>query len=319
MVNSLSNKVIVKKADATCSVIAGDSRMELGAFAGQADLIVTSPPYADARRKHYEGVHPDEYVQWFLTFHEPFFNALKPSGSLVLNIKDKVVGGVRHRYVWHTIEALCERGWFAIDDYLWHKTNPMPGYWPTRLRDGWEYCFHLAKSTRPYFNPDGVRKPIGEWVESRLNKLGQNDLSRHNSVNESGFGRDISKWVGKETVLPSNVLSSDAPSEEEFIPSAHVPSNVISRALVGKNKGHPAVFPVDLPLFFIKLLCPENGLVIDPFGGSGTTGIASLSLGRDCVLIDKNSQYCDEAVRRLCEESEGQKEEPGLRQSLHKT
>ncbi|MGH8500698.1 MAG: hypothetical protein ACRERV_18080, partial [Methylococcales bacterium] len=116
------------------------------------------------------------------------------------------------------IEALCERGWFAIDDYIWHKTNPMPGYWPTRLRDGWEYCFHLAKSKRPFFNAEGVSRPIGDWVESRLSKLSENDLSRQNSANESGFGRDISKWVGKESVLPSNV---------------------ISKALVGKNMGHP--------------------------------------------------------------------------------
>jgi len=291
--------------------------MALSTVTEQADLIITSPPYADARRKHYDGVHPDEYVDWFLSFHEPFFNVLKPTGSLVLNIKDKVVDGVRHRYVWHTIEALCSRGWFAIDDYLWHKTNPMPGYWPTRLRDGWEYCFHLAKSKRPYFNPDGVRKPIGEWVESRLNKLGQNDLARHNSVNESGFGRDISKWVGKQTVLPSNVLSSDDPSEEDFIRSEDVPSNVVSRALVGKNKGHPAVFPLDLPLFFIKLLCPENGLVIDPFGGSGTTGIAALAVKRNCVLIDNNPQYCEEAVRRLCDEAEAQNEETILQGNLY--
>ncbi|MGH9853479.1 MAG: DNA-methyltransferase, partial [Blastocatellia bacterium] len=217
----------------------------------------------------------------FLTFHEPFYHALKPNGSLVINIKDKVVDGVRHRFVWRMIEALCEKGWYSIDDYIWHKTNPMPGYWPTRLRDGWEYCFHLAKSKQPLFNTDAVRRPIGDWVESRLRKLGENDLSRHNSVNQSGFGRDISKWVGKQTVLPSNV---------------------ISLALVGKNQGHPAVFPVDLPLFFIKLLCPEGGLVVDPFGGSGTTGLAALSLGRRCVLIDNNPTYCQEALRRLREE-----------------
>jgi len=246
------------------------------------DLIVTSPPYADARRNHYDSIHPDKFEEWFLTFHEPFYNALKPTGSFVLNIKDKVVNGVRHRFVWRTIEALCERGWFAIDDYLWHKTNPMPGFWPTRLRDGWEYCFHLAKSKRPYFNADAVRKPIGDWVESRLVKLGPNDLTRHNSVNASGFGRNISKWIGKHTVSPSNVLSL---------------------ALVGKNMGHPAVFPVDLPLFFIKLLCPPDGLVIDPFSGSGTTGIAALSQGRRCVLIDNNAAYCELALRRLREEA----------------
>lgn len=284
----LSTRVTASSNGVTCAVIHGDSRVELADFSGQVDLIVTSPPYADARKNHYDSIHPDNFADWFLTFHEPFYNALKPDGSLIINIKDKVVEGVRHRYVWHTIEALCERGWFAIDDYLWHKTNPMPGYWPTRLRDGWEYCFHLAKSKRPYFNQDAVRRPIGDWVESRLRNLGKNDLSRHNSENASGFGRDISKWVGKQTVLPSNVLS---------IP------------LVGKNKGHPAVFPVDLPLFFIKLLSPENGLVVDPFAGSGTTGIAALSLGRRCALIDNNFEYCQQAIERLKAEAAAKSDE----------
>jgi len=265
-----------------CKVIHGDSRVELAAFAGQVDLLVTSPPCADARKNHYDSIHADQYAEWFLTFHEAFYQALKPSGSLVINIKDKVVNGVRHRYVWKTIEALSEMGWFAIDDYIWHKTNPMPGYWPTRLRDGWEYCFHLSKSKRPYFNGDAVRQPIGDWVGSRLANLSQNDVSRHNSVNASGFGRNISKWVGKETALPSNVIRAP---------------------LVGKNKGHPAVFPVGLPLFFIKLLCPEDGLVIDPFGGSGTTGIAALSLDRRCVLIDNNAEYCRTAVERIRDEA----------------
>jgi len=263
---------------ATCTVICDDSRDVLKEFIGRVDLIVTSPPYADARHKHYDSIHPDKFVEWFMTFHEPFYNALKPDGSLVINIKDKVVDGVRHRYVWETIQALSERGWFAVEDYLWHKPNPMPGHWPTRLRDGWEYCFHLSKSKRPYFNSDAVRKPIGDWAEGRLAKLGKNDLSRHNSVNQSGFGRDISKWTNKKTVLPSNVLSI---------------------ALVGKNKGHPAVFPVELPSFFIKLLSPVGGLVVDPFGGSGTTGVASLLLGRESILIDNNQKYFDEAVKRL--------------------
>lgn len=276
-----ASKTTIRKAGSAVVIINGDSREVLKGYVNQVELLVTSPPYADARKKHYDSVHPNDFVEWFLSFHESFYNALKPDGSLVINIKDKVVDGVRHRFVWRMIDALCERGWFSIDDYIWHKTNPMPGYWPTRLRDGWEYCFHLSKSKKPFFNADGVRKPIGDWVDSRLRKLGENDLSRHNSVNQSGFGRDISKWVGKQTVLPSNV---------------------ISLALVGKNKGHPAVFPVDLPLFFIKLLCPEDGLVIDPFGGSGSTGLAALSSGRRCVLIDNNPEYCQQAIKRLREE-----------------
>lgn len=285
----------VESPGATCTVVCGDSREELRSYEGQVDLIVTSPPYADARRKHYDSVHPDEFADWFMTFHEPFWNALKPAGSLVINIKDKVVNGVRHRYVWHTIEALAAAGWLCVEDYVWHKTNPMPGYWPTRLRDGWEYCFHLSKSKRPYMNQDAVRRPVGDWVQSRLAKLGENDRSRHNSANASGFGRDISKWVNKQTVLPSNVLSY---------------------ALVGKNKGHPAVFPVDLPLFFIRLLCPEDGLVVDPFGGSGTTGLAALSAGRRSLLIDNNEQYYQAAVERLREEGAARRHELLTEQTL---
>ncbi len=281
---------------ATCTYILDDSRETLKEFSGQVDLIVTSPPYADARHKHYDSIAPDKFSDWFLTFHEPFYSALKPEGSLIINIKDKVVDGVRHRFVWQTIEALSEKGWYSIEDYIWHKTNPMPGRWPNRLSDGWEYCFHLSKSKRPFFNSDNVRRPIGDWAESRLAKLGKNDLSRHNSVNNSGFGRDISKWANKKTVLPSNVLSL---------------------ALVGKNKGHPAVFPVDLPTFFIKLLCPDGGLVVDPFAGSGTTGIAALQLGIKSILIDNNPKYFDEAINRIKREGGNLKyKSPDMLESL---
>lgn len=270
----------------SCTVICGDSREVLNDFKNCANLIVTSPPYADARKRHYDSISPDEFVEWFLTFHDPFYNSLLENGSFVLNIKDKVVNGVRHRFVWDTIQTLSENGWYAVDDYIWHKTNPMPGFWPSRLSDGWEYCFHLAKTRTPFFNRDEVKKPIGEWSKSRLRNLSDVDFTRHNSSNESGFGRDISKWVGKTEVSPSNVI--DLP-------------------LVGKNKNHPAVFPVDLPLFFIKLLCPPGGLVIDPFGGSGTTGIAALMSGRNSVIIDNNPSYCEEAVTRIRREITNEK------------
>ena len=263
-------------------IVYGDSRDVLKSFNTSANLIITSPPYADARKKHYDSISPDKFPEWFLTFHEILWNSLCFDGSLVINIKDKTVDGIRHRYVWRTIDKLIDKGWYCIDDYIWHKPNPMPGYWPTRLRDGWEYCFHLSKIKVPYMDQKAVAVPVGDWVNKRLNKLGSNDLSRHNSVNDSGFGRDISKWVGKEKVTPSNVLT---------IP------------LVGKNKGHPAVFPVELPSFFIKLLSRPDSLIIDPFGGSGSSGIAALQNNRNCLLIDNNIQYCKIAYARIQEEA----------------
>jgi len=87
------------------------------------------------------------------------------------------------------------------------------------------------------------RLPLREENEF-AEKLADRKLVFSISVNRSGFGRDLSRWVGKQTVLPSNAISV---------------------ALVGKNKGHPSVFPVDMPEFFIRLLCPPDGFVADPF------------------------------------------------------
>ncbi|PIU40345.1 MAG: hypothetical protein COT00_02160 [Candidatus Omnitrophica bacterium CG07_land_8_20_14_0_80_50_8] len=78
-----------------------------------------------------------------------------------------------------------------------------------------------------------------------------------------------------------------------------LPSNVLSVPLVGKNFGHPAVYPVGLPSFFIKLLTPNNGVVVDPFGGSGQTAIAALQLGRRSILVDNNKHYCTIAAGRV--------------------
>lgn len=272
-----------KNKDIKSMIICGDSRSVLPPLGQVADLIVTSPPYADARKKHYDGIHPDEFAEWFTSFHNAFYNILKPKGSLIINIKDKIVDGVRHRYVWETIEKLCEMGWYAIDDYIWNKTNPMPGFWPTRLRDGWEYCFHLAKSKRPYMNQGAIKVPLGDWAKTRLANLNGKSLTRHNSENDSGFGRDLTKWVGKKKVLPSNILN---------LP------------VVGKNRGHPAVFPIGLAAFFIKLLCPKNGTVLDPFAGSGQTGIAALQLGQNSILVDNNKHYCETIVERIKKEAE---------------
>jgi DNA modification methylase len=277
-----------------CKIICGDSRKILPTLSEKVQLIVTSPPYADARKSHYDSIHPDKYAAWFMDFHKLLWDILDDEGSFVLNIKDKTVNGIRHRFVWETIRKLEDAGWKSIDDYVWYKTNPMPGYWPNRLRDGWEYCFHLAKTTKPRMYQDNVKVPIGGWTEARLSNLKQKDKVRQNSANKSGFGRDISYWVNKHTVLPSNVVK---------LPEESSQSNVIDLALVGKNFQHPAVFPVGLPAFFIRLFTAEGDLVLDPFSGSGTAGIAAINLHRNSILIDNNEEYCRIAYKRTQEES----------------
>lgn len=260
-------------------IIHGDARKVLRQFSnGEFNLIVTSPPYADARAKHYDSISVNDFPDFILSFHDEWWRVLADDGSLIINIKDKVVNGVRNRYVWKTIMALSDKGWLSIDDYLWLKPNAMPGYWPNRLRDEWEYCFHFTKQKKFKMHQNAVRQPIGNWAEKRLADLNGKSAIRHNSENDSGFGRDLRKWKDKDTVLPGNVIK--------------VP-------LVGKNMGHPAVFPIGLPEFFIKLFTSEGDKVLDPFAGSGTTGIAALDLNRNAVLIDSNEKYIEVMENRL--------------------
>jgi DNA modification methylase len=266
----------------TVFILFGDCRDELKRLTDSVDLIMTSPPYADARAGHYDSVCPDDYPDWFTSFHNAFWHALKPTGNLIINIKGRVVDGVRHRYVWKTIEKLTDLGWYCIDDYIWHKKNSMPGYWPSRLRDSWEYCFHLAKTKKPYMNQKAVSGPAKESTIKRYKQLYPSDLTRNTSTSGSGFGKTHANWFNKTSVLPGNVLWTACESRLRY---------------------HPAVFPIELPQFFIKLFSPENGLVLDPFGGSGTTGIAATNLNRDCILIDNNKNYCQSAYRRLLEET----------------
>lgn len=265
--------------DISIEILNGDSREVLKKYQdGYFNLIVTSPPYADARKKHYDSIAPKKYVDFLLSFHEEFWRVLADDGSFVLNLKDKVVNGARHRFVWHTILALAEKGWHCVDDYIWIKPNAMPGYWRNRFRDEWEYCFHLTKKKKFAMYQDAVRIPIGKWAKTRLVNLNGKSNMRHNSENDSGFGRDLRNWLDKDTVLPGNTIG---------IP------------LVGKNMGHPAVFPVGLPEFFIKVFTKPGDHVLDPFAGSGTTGVAAQMLGRNAVLIEKKQDYIAIMENRL--------------------
>jgi len=243
------------------------------------DLIMTSPPYADRRKKQYGGPVPDQYVEWFLPFAAEFQRILKPRGSLVLNIKENADRGERHTYVLELILEMRKNGWFWIEDYIWHKRNAFPGKWPNRFRDAWEHCLHFTKNKDFKMYQEAVKVPIGDWADIRLKKLGSKDKIRSMSQTDSGFGRQLTNWVGKRKVYPSNVL---------FL------------STISANKNHCAVFPETLPMWFIKLFTRKGDVVLDPFIGSGTTAVAALKLERNFIGIDLNKRYykiAKEAVR----------------------
>jgi len=243
-----------------------------------ADLIVTSPPYADARVRTYGGVHPDRYVAWFLPIAAELRRVLKPTGSFVLNIKERVVGGERHPYVLELILALRAQGWLWTEEYCWHKRNCYPGKWPNRFRDAWERCLHFTRSRHFKMFQDAVRVPMGDWAQTRLRNLSETDKQRDPSRVGSGFGKNVAHWVGRDTVYPSNVL--------------HLATECA-------NRGHSAAFPQALPEWFIRLFTEPGDLVLDPFLGSGTSALAAQGLGRAWCGIELHPEHVAQAEQAL--------------------
>jgi site-specific DNA-methyltransferase (adenine-specific) len=234
------------------------------------DLIVTSPPYADQRTSTYGGIHPDYYVEWFLPRAEQFKRVLKPTGSFVLNIKEKAVNGERHTYVLELIIALRKQGWLWTEEYVWHKRNCFPGKWPNRFRDAWERCLHFTKNRQFTMNQESVMVPMGDWAQTRLKSLGKNDVVRYDSQVGNAFAKNIANWKGRDKAYPSNVL--------------HLATEC-------GNKKHSAAYPSALPSWFIELFTNPGDVVLDPFVGSGTTLQAAITLGRGAVGIDLSEQF----------------------------
>lgn len=242
------------------------------------NLIVTSPPYADSRKATYGGVHPDRYVEWFLPIAAELRRVLTLDGTFILNIKEKVVDGERHPYVLELILALRKQGWLWTEEYMWHKKNSTPGKWPNRFRDAWERCLQFNRSKSFAMYQEAVRVPMGDWAKTRLKNLSETDQRRDDSKVGSGFGKNISNWVGRELAYPDNVL--------------HLATEC-------SNKRHSAAFPIELPTWFIRLFSQEDDLVLDPFVGSGTTAEAAYGLGRRYLGIEVKPEYHQIALETM--------------------
>ncbi|GMO35777.1 MAG: site-specific DNA-methyltransferase [Termitinemataceae bacterium] len=249
----------------------GDSRSELTKISDNSiDLIVTSPPYADQRKETYGGVSPDKYVDWFLPISQELLRVLKPTGTFVLNIKERVLNGERSTYVMELIIEMRKQGWLWTEEFIWHKKNCYPGKWPNRFRDAWERLLQFNKTKQFSMYQESVMVPMGDWAKNRLQNLSETDKIRDNSKVGSGFGKNISNWIGREMAYPTNVL--------------HLATEC-------GNKNHSAAFPEELPAWFIKLFTKEYDTVMDPFMGSGTTIYAANKMKRNSIGIEIVPDY----------------------------
>jgi len=261
-------------------IILGDCKNALQQVSDNSvDLIFTSPPYADQRKNTYGGIHPDKYVEWFLPISEQLLRVLKPTGTFVLNIKEKAVNGERSTYVLELILAMKKQSWLWTEEFVWHKKNCYPGKWTNRFRDAWERLLQFNKNRQFKMYQESVMVPMGDWKHKRLAKLSETDKIRDTAKVGSGFGKNISHWVGREKAYPSNVL--------------HLATEC-------GNRNHSAAFPESLPEWFIKLFTREGDMVLDPFMGAGTTNIVANRMNRNSIGIEIVPEYY-EMVRQQIE------------------
>lgn len=261
-------------------LLCGDSTSEADVTrlmdGASANAVFTSPPYASQREydtsTEFRPIPPDEYVDWYAAIQAPIAAHLARDGSYFLNIKEHCEDGQRSLYVKDlTLAHVREWGWRFVDEFCWTRAG-VPGGWNNRFKNGWEPVFHFSRQQEIKFRPDAVSHETEHAF----------DYSPANGKSVSGSG-----LLGKE-------------HGARFREGVARPSNVLQVGTGGaRTTGeHPAAFPVGLPAFFIQAYSDAGDVVYEPFGGSGTTLIASERLERRCYALEISPRYCDVVLRR---------------------
>jgi DNA modification methylase len=275
----------------------GDSMEVLEIFAADSvDLIMTSPPFALLREKDYGNHTQERYVDWLCGFAPAVKRVLKPTGSFVLDLGGAYQRGVPVRSLYNyrvLLKLVDEYGFHLAEEFFWHNPSklPSPIEWVNkrklRAKDSVNTVWWLSKSEWPKANVSNVLTPYSERMKILLK-----DAKKFYTPKERPSGHDVSEAFGKDNggAIPSNLLQfANCESNGTYQRSCKL----------FDIKPHSARFPRSLPEFFIKFLTDPNDLVVDIFGGSGTTGEAAEWLGRRWRTIDLDPEYVKGSVFRF--------------------
>jgi DNA modification methylase len=195
---------------------------------------------------------------------------LKPNGSVIINITPHVKAGQISDYVLRTRLALREAGWAELDELVWHKTNAMPAGSPQRPRRSWESLLWYGKHGRAWSDAKAGGHPV---LHPQI-KMGPSRSDRLGWSHGKSGGRSTPEIARVSTVVSMGKASKAGPD-------------------------HPAPFPWQLAEWCGKLICPPGGTILDPFSGSGSTGVAALRNGWHYIGIDAVPEYVDMSRARL--------------------
>lgn len=210
---------------------------------------------------------------------------------------------------WRVAFALQSDGWILRNAIIWHKPNAMPESVRDRLSTRYETIFLLTKQQRYFFDLDAIREPlVRPEALAEGSVLGGSNKGRHAGVGATArrrgqtvYGTNSGKYATTEPFMraPGEAVCPTGTRHGAGDPRGKNPGDVWSMPTRPLREAHYAAFPIDLPLRCIAAGCPAGGVVLDPFSGAATTGLAARQLGRRYVGIDLNSDFHDIGLRRL--------------------
>ena len=259
----------------------------LSRFEGKINLIFTSPPFPLNRKKRYGNEVGDSYIQWLCKFGPLFKKMLAPDGSIVIEMGKSWEPGMP---VMSTLalRALLEfqskNDFHLCQEFIWQNPAklPSPAQWVNveriRVKDSFTKLWWLSPVTKPKASNQRVLKAYSQAMQDLLKKGSYNAGKRpsEHDIGETSFLKN------NGGAIPSNVLTfANTLNSEDYLTYCR-----------GKNlQLHPARMPGDLAKFFIKFLTEPGDIVLDPFGGSNTTGAAAEELDRFWISIEATEEY----------------------------
>ncbi len=285
---------------------------------------VTSPPYYGLRDYGIKGqvgreATPEQYIAKLAEIFMEVYRVLKTDGTCWLNISDTYCGtgskggltdpknpegrngqkvsiaqnvaGCKHKDLigipWMLAFALRDRGWYLRNDIIWQKGNAMPESVKDRLTRSYEHIFLLAKSQKYFYDATAIAEPIAE------------DTARRYMGGRGGSHKYSGEVPGQAGVQSFNRPRKAGEIKEEDISLFRNCRDVWLINTVPYRGKHFAAYPPKLAERCILAGCPEGGIVLDPFFGSGTTGLAAVRNGRQYIGIELNGEYCVLAGERI--------------------
>jgi DNA modification methylase len=300
-------------------ILVGDALKWLKRMAPKSvNCIVTSPPYWGLRDYQVKGQigmepSPEDYIANMVEIFRESRRVLSDKGVLWLNLGDSFwakrsrtgvtwgtgknayrqmeksarAGGKSHPIYKpkdlmmlpaRVALALQADGWWLRQQVIWQKPDAMPSSVKDRPTTDYELVYLFSKSPRYYYNAKAIREPAQDW---------------------GWRNREDGKYTSEEP--PINGPAHTGLDRGDFSEQGRNKRSVWKISTAAFKGGHFAVMPNELAEICIKAGCPEGGIVLDPFGGSGTTAAVATSLNRHYVLIELNPSYVQFAQERICE------------------